>query len=484
MRHTFCILCVLCVMVTSAAAQNISRIEYFFNTDPGFGKATAITGFTPSANVADFPVSINLGSVSNGLNELYVRARDGNGRWSITNVLPFIKVDVVGFNIVKAEYFFNTDPGFGKATAITGFTPSADVVNFPVSINLSSVSKGLNYLFIRAKDSNGNWSITNATPFIKVDIVASDIVRAEYFFNTDPGFGKATAITGFTPSPDIVSYPVSINLSSVPEGLNNLYVSAEDKNGIWSITNATPFIKVQVTPSDIVKAEYFLNTDPGFGHATPVVLPVSANISAQAITINIEASLPGINTLYVRAKDRNGKWSLTNSLTFIKGTLEGDISSLEYFIDTDPGFGMGNLVELIPAQNISNYVFNADVSSVAENTTHNLFVRAKDADGVWSLTNIISFKKTTGVGINEFTDASAAFTAFPNPATEKITIECLPSEKMDIIELIDIHGELMNVASFGNNTEKQVDLSRLTNGVYFIKITSGNEVVYKKIVKK
>lgn len=408
MRHTYCILCVLCVMVTSANAQNISRIEYFINTDPGFGKATVITGYTASADVADFPVSVNLSSVSNGLNFLYIRAKDGNG----------------------------------------------------------------------------SWSITNSTPFIKVDIIPSDIVRAEYFLNTDPGFGKATAITGFTTSPDVAGYPVSINLNSISDGLNFLFIRAEDRHGNWSISSVTPFIKVDVIAPDIVKAEYFLNTDPGFGLAMPVVLPVSANISAQAITISIEAAPIGINTLFLRAKDSKGIWSLTNSHSFIKGIVEGDISSLEYFIDNDPGFGMGIPVELIPAQNVSNYILDADVSSVADNTTHNLFIRAKDTDGAWSLTNILSFTKMPGVGIDELTDASSVFLAFPNPAADKITIRCLTDIKMDKIELMDVNGKSVPVNSSGSSTKKQIDISMLSEGIYFIRITSGKEVLYKKMVKE
>jgi len=411
MRNLYCTLCVLCAMVAGASAQNITRIEYFFNTDPGFGQATALTGYTPFADIANFPASINLGSVPMGVNNLYIRARDANGNWSITNVIPFVKVDISTNNIVRAEYFFNSDPGFGKATAITGYTPSTDVVQFQLSINLGSVPMGVNNLYVRAKDGNGNWSITNVIAFVKVDV-------------------------------------------------------------------STP---------DIVKAEYFLNTDPGFGKATPVTLPVSANISQQALTFDIASAPLGVNNVYLRTKDSKGSWSLTNYFAFIKGIADSDISpvsSLEYYIDTDPGFGKGIPVALVPAQNISSYVFNADVSSVPANTTHSLFIRARDAKGVWSLTNIVSFKKMSGVGVDEFKDASTAFTAFPNPANDKITLKCSPEKKMDKIVLMDIHGKFVQVQSSGNSTEKQLDISKLTNGIYFIRITSGKDVIYKKVVKE
>jgi hypothetical protein len=189
--------------------------------------------------------------------------------------------------------------------------------------------------------------------------------------------------------------------------------------------------------------------------------------------------------LFLRTKDSKGIWSLTNSHSFIKGMVEGDISSLEYFIDTDPGFGMGTRVELLPpAQNISNYIFNVDVSSFAMNSTHSLFIRAKDAGGAWSLTNIKSFTKMSGVGIDELADASAAFMAFPNPAVEKITLKCSPTKKMDKIELMDTQGKFVQVQITGSSSEKQIDISALTRGVYFIKITSGKAVVYKKVVKE
>jgi hypothetical protein len=242
---------------------------------------------------------------------------------------------------------------------------------------------------------------------------------------------------------------------------------------------------VDVSIYNIVKAEYFLNTDPGFGQATPFTLPFLTNISKQALTLNISSAPPGINNLYIRTEDSNGRWSLTNCLTFVKENAADNIniSSLEYFIDTDPGFGMATPVGLVPSQNISSYVFNADVSSVAVNITHNLFIRAKDVNGVWSLTNVLSFTKMSAVGIDEFTDASTAFTVFPNPATDKITLQSSSNKKMDKIELIDIKGNLIQAQNSGNNTEKQIDISMLTNGIYFIKITSGIDVVYKKVVK-
>jgi hypothetical protein len=313
---------------------------------------------------------------------------------------------------------------------------------------------------------------------------AQNISRIEYFFNTDPGFGHATAITGFAPSENVAGFNTTIDLSTVSNGVNILYIRSKDNNGGWSITNAIPFIKVDISTYNIVRAEYFLNTDPGFGKATSIVLPVSPDVSNKALSLNIESAQPGINNLYIRTEDNNGSWSLTNCIAFIKGNAPGNISSLEYFIDTDPGFGKATPVVLTPGQNISSYVFNADVSSLAANTTHNLFIRAKDVNGIWSLTNVLSFTRTSGVGIVDITDASAAFTVFPNPATDMIMLECPPDKKIDKIEIMDIQGRLIRVLSSGSRTEKQIDLSMFPEGIYFLKITAGKDTVYKKVVKE
>lgn len=312
---------------------------------------------------------------------------------------------------------------------------------------------------------------------------AQNISRIEYFFNTDPGFGHGTAVAGFTPSADVAGFPVSIDVSSLADGVNILYMRSRDVNGKWSITNVIPFVKVNIVTSNISEAEYFLNTDPGFGKATAVTLPASSDVSKQAISLNIESAPPGINNLYIRTKDSKGNWSLTNRLAFIKGTAAASITILEYFIDTDPGVGMATKVVLTPGQEITNYTFNVDVSSLAANSVHNIFVRVKDTYGVWSFTNVVSFTRTIGVGIDAITDAATAFSVFPNPADDRITLICPPDKEMDRVELMDVQGKTLLVKSRESGTLAEIDISHLPEGIYFVKIYSGKDLIYKKLVK-
>ena len=73
----------LSFMLINAAAQTIDSVEYFINTDPGFGNGTGIAT-TNAADINDITLNINTTSLSNGFNNLYVRSRSSNGHWSLT----------------------------------------------------------------------------------------------------------------------------------------------------------------------------------------------------------------------------------------------------------------------------------------------------------------------------------------------------------------------------------------------------------------
>ena len=53
-----------------------------------------------------------------------------------------------------------------------------------------------------------------------------------------------------------------------------------------------------------------------------------------------------------------------------------DIVNAEYFIDTDPGTGLGINIPVTPASNIDNLVFLVDMTTFTAGN-HLLFLRAK-----------------------------------------------------------------------------------------------------------
>ncbi len=317
MQKIIAIIVCCCWGAVSWAQPNINRVEYFFNTDPGFGNATNVpilasnnidTGFV--ANIANLPL---------GLNSMYIRSRDANGKWSVTNRFLFVRLSpvVTAPNINKAEYFIDTDPGFGNGTNVP-VAASPDIANIVVGVNLTGLSEGLHSLYVRSRDALGNWSVTNRFLFVRssIPVAAPNITRAEYFFDTDPGFGNAIPIP-VTPGPDLSTIPVSLHIDSLGEGLHSFFIRSQSATGRWSVTNRWLFVRATPNPSaGVADVEYFIDTDPGFGKGVPIAINTALNIPDYISPVNITGLSVGDHRLYIRSKSAEGKWSVTNIITF------------------------------------------------------------------------------------------------------------------------------------------------------------------------
>ena len=132
------------------------------------------------------------------------------------------------------------------------------------------------------------------------------------------------------------------------------------------------------------KFEYFIDTDPGFGLGVNVPI-TSANSIDKTLNVDLSNVTNGLHTLYIRAKDNNSKWSHIFNRLFIKSIGDGNqtvITQIEYFYDTDPGFGQGNQVPITAAAQI-NKQFTANTTGLTT-TNHTLYIRAKADNGRWS----------------------------------------------------------------------------------------------------
>lgn len=71
---------------------------------------------------------------------------------------------------------------------------------------------------------------------------------------------------------------------------------------------------------------------------------------------------------------------------------------------------------------------------------------------------------------------------YPNPATDFVFVEGINIE--DNHQVYDITGKQMQVRNTYENGTSKLDISNLSEGIYFLKILKGNEVLTKKIVVK
>jgi PKD repeat protein len=134
--------------------------EYFIDTDPGVGNGVSIPIVEGDTVLQSFTVPT--ASLSFGSHHLWIRTINNRGVWShYTNRIFYVNdttsIVVDQPPLIAAEYFFDTDPGVGNGVSIPVI--SGDTINKTLNINTTTLSLGTHYLYIRALDLNGSWSL-------------------------------------------------------------------------------------------------------------------------------------------------------------------------------------------------------------------------------------------------------------------------------------------------------------------------------------
>ncbi len=105
------------------------------------------------------------------------------------------------------------------------------------------------------------------------------------------------------------------------------------------------------------------------------------------------------------------------------------------------------------------------------------------------VSSLISFDNTTGhnailselyyststVGIEQL-ESKNSILVYPNPATDYLTVD---SEKVTLIEIYSVSGKLLQKKRNSN----QIDVRKLNNGTYIIKVEINNELFTSKLIK-
>lgn len=237
--------------------SQITEAEYYINSDNlavGNQNTLAVT----TGNTIDENFSIPTTGLPEGLHTLHIRAKGTNNIWSLYKRAYFYiqTPNTTGTPqpIVSAEYYIDTDNlGVGNQTALA--ITSGMTINESFSISTIGLPQGLHVLHIRVKDANNTWSLYKRTYFYthspNSNAIATPIITAEYFFDTDPGVGNATLIAvtqGFNIDEDLlISVPLTMT-----NGDHYLYIRVQNQDGIWSLYKRALF-----TADDSLSVEAF-----------------------------------------------------------------------------------------------------------------------------------------------------------------------------------------------------------------------------------
>lgn len=387
----FLFLAILFLPFACLTAQNITAAEYFFDTDPGTGNGIPLTVSTPGSTV-NFTASISTASLSQGFHTLAIRTRSDDGVWGIyeSRVLYITNFTSDEPPITAAEYFLDTDPGAGNGIPVSVGT-TGNTVSFTALIPTASLPAGFHTIAFRTRNSNGVWSLYQTSVFYitSSNSDAPAITAAEFFLDTDPGAGNGTPMN-IGASGNTVNFTTLIPTTSLSTGFHTLAVRTKDANNVWSLYQTGVFYITAGSLDEpaITSAEYFIDADPGAGNGLPISVGTTGN------TVNFTTLIPttslsnGFHTLALRTRNANGVWSLYQTGVFYLSTTAADMTSVnaaEYFIDVDPGVGNGSPLTVTTPGNTINQTFLANVPVGTPLGQHFLYIRTRDANGVWSL---------------------------------------------------------------------------------------------------
>jgi hypothetical protein len=299
------------------------------------------------------------------------------------------------------EFFFDTDPGEGAGTAFAAVDGAFDEAFEAALASTSGLSIGTHTLHVRLLEASGAWSPVFRTVISveapTVPLRAVSIAQAEYFWDTDPGEGSAAPLLVFDGAFNEAFEQVFADAQNSPGlGAHILNVRLRGTDGAWSAVFRTVVSVEEPTVSlravAIAQAEYFWDTDPGEGSATPLLAFDGAFDEAFEQVFADAQNSPGLGAhiLNVRMRGPDGAWSAVfrTVITVEEPTVPlraVAITQAEYFWDMDPGEGSAS--PLLAFDGAFDEAFEqafADAQNSPGLGAHVLNVRVRGSDGTWS----------------------------------------------------------------------------------------------------
>ncbi|MFM9986589.1 MAG: hypothetical protein ACKVOK_15215, partial [Flavobacteriales bacterium] len=196
-------------------------------------------------------------------------------------------------------------------------------------------------------------------------------------------------------SVEVVDDPFTIDVSALSKGVHKMYLEVMNDEGKWSLydeANIQVIGGVQMAQLNTV--EYFFDDDPGFGQG--IQIGVGGNSVNSDFDLSVEGLSNGVHSLYIRVRNGAGQWShYAMRLIQVNGAEYATIVAGEYFLDVDPGFGLGNPID------INGLTIDQDLDlSLAgvPNGVHKLYVRVMDDRGQWSHADEANIQVGSGFG--------------------------------------------------------------------------------------
>lgn len=481
----------LVLLCTFASAQNITKLEYFVDEDPGFGSATNVA-ITPAPVLTDFKFNVPVTSLKGGLHTLYVRLRDANNKWSYTRASTFVKL-AARTNVNRVEYFVDEDPGVGNGTSVA-FKAGNALTDLTFNVPLNSLSVGLHTLYVRIKDASGRWSLVQKSSFVKVAAPPA-VTRVEYFIDTDPGIGNATSVP-ITPAPVLTDLNFSVDVSTLSAGSHKIYVRVQNSLSNWSILYSQSFdvcnaaAPLAKEASEITGVSFMANWVPAAG-ATKYRLDVSKDDFATMLTGYDNKEVTGTSL-----KVTGLELSTTYKYRLRAVGVCTSINSNEISVTTGSCAPPATPTVTLSGEFSEQPVLTSNASAGNQWYRNNTLIPGETGTTL-EITEpgVYKVQVVNGECISEFSmEVSLVITGleaqplqgislYPNPVSDELV---LYGAQHDVeTRLVDTKGMATRISlvPVGDKVH-QANVSQLRAGMYLLMVKNGNAIGYVRFIKK
>ena len=402
-----------------AAAINID--QYAIYIDSVSIANEQLKPFAATNNNTVAPTAISLTGVTSGVHQLYIKVMDINGKPSIFNVGNFY---MEGENLYQNsppapnninKYFFYVDSVSNVNEQVQSFIATNNNTIAPSPVSLAGVVSGVHQLYAKVTDVNGkpsiiavgNFYMTGDYFYENASPAANNINK--YSFYIDSVSNVNEQVNNFTATNNNTAAPAAISLTGVNSGVHQLYAKVTDVTGKPSIMNFGNFYMegdnfYQNAPPaavNINRYEFYVDSVTNL-NIQPLSFTAAANNVTPSTNIDLAGVIPGVHYLYARVFDVNNKPSIVNLGSFAMdqifryqnvGAPAAPIANMEYFLDNDPGYGLGTPI-IVSGTNtnevLSNVVINFPGGFPAG--VHYIHIRSKQ--NPWSVDNVVPFTTT------------------------------------------------------------------------------------------
>lgn len=414
-------LIVILLNVWSGSAQNITGLEYYFDTDPGPGNGTAIA-ITGSQGVLTQGFDIPVGAIGSGFHQLGIRTQNTDGTWSLYKRTTFYVYDNDVFKtspvspLTDAEFVYDAELGLRRGTrAGINITPTGNPDEYRVAIPTSDVTCDIHDLQLSVKNDIGNYGLYRVADNIDVH-------------DNLP--------------PTIVVFPdIKLALDASGKGsmtLNDIDNGTHDDCELVSVA--------------LNQAKFDYNC-ANLGANTVIITATDAEdkISSQEITITVEDLIKPT----VMGKDISLDLAGATSVTIVAADVDNgssDNCSFSLSIDTDTFYSIGAYPVVLTITDSSG---NSNTVSLTVTITNDV------------------------LGVEEFDWHLKDIKIHPNPVENILYIST--ELKIDHVEIYDLLGKRIQLIQGHPNG---INTFKMSKGLYFLKIYVDDRSIIKRFIKQ